>query len=222
MARLFVTPRELNFFSDITKELIKDIVGQFVYLYPISEIKTLAHEVYNEAIQKIYDNPIKLDALVDSRFQEDTKITASGIDQQYKLDVFVQYRDLIEKGVKISIGDFISYSDIHYEIVDVTTMRNIYGQAEHKDGIKMTCVRARETLFTASLLGPTDLKYTDANAVQTEFYQQRGQAENPEGVTGDVRDNQRNGNLDAPIQGIREVTPRGDDAHTDTSAFYDE
>lgn len=222
MARLFITARELNFISDCTKELIKDINGQFVYLYPISEFKTLTHEVYNEAVQKVYDNPIKLDALVDAKFQEDTKITAFGVDQQYRLEVFIQYRDLVEKGIKVNLGDFISYSDIHYEIVDSTTMRNIYGQAEHKDGIKLTCVRARQGLFTAPLLGPTDIKYTDPDAVQKEFYQQRGQAENPEGVTGDVRDNQRNGNLDAPIEGIREVTPRGDTAGTDTSAFYDE
>ena len=35
MARLFITPRELNFISDITKEIIKDVVGQKVYYYPI-------------------------------------------------------------------------------------------------------------------------------------------------------------------------------------------
>ena len=40
MPRLFLTPRELNLFSDINKELIKDVIGQVVYYYPISEVKT--------------------------------------------------------------------------------------------------------------------------------------------------------------------------------------
>jgi hypothetical protein len=28
MARLFVSPREINFINDIAKELIKDVIGQ--------------------------------------------------------------------------------------------------------------------------------------------------------------------------------------------------
>ena len=40
MARLFITPRELNFINDIAKEIIKDVVGQKIYYFPISEVKS--------------------------------------------------------------------------------------------------------------------------------------------------------------------------------------
>ena len=40
MARLFITPREVDFISDLTKEITKDVIGQKIYYYSISEAKT--------------------------------------------------------------------------------------------------------------------------------------------------------------------------------------
>jgi len=224
MARLFITPRELNFISDITKEIIKDVIGQRIYYYPISEAKTLTHGVYNESMQKVFDNPIIIDALVDSNFQADTKIGAFGIDQQYRLEVYVQYRDLVAKGINIQIGDFFSFSDIFYEITDETFMRNIYGQAEHRDGIKIVGTKARAGQFEALLRGPTDIARPEPDAVQRTFEQQRGRVENSEGPTGDVRDLVKEGVLDESLTGPKEVSPRGagSDASHHGSSFYDD
>jgi hypothetical protein len=222
MARLFITPRELNFISDITKELIKDVVGQKVYYYPISELKTKTHAVYNESLKKIYDNPIALDALVDNNFQNDTKIDKFGIDAQYKVEVYVQHRDLVDKGINVAIGDFFSFSDVFYEITERVFMRNIYGMPEHKDGVKLVGVKAREGLFSAPVLGPTDIRYTDSDAVQTDFHQQRGDSLDQEGnETGDKRDLVENGVLDKPLTGPKEISEKGDPANVG-SAFYDE
>jgi hypothetical protein len=90
MSRLFISDRELNFIADITREVIKDVIGQKVYYYPISEIKTQTHEVYNEAIKKVFDNPIAIDCLVDSVFHTNTKINAFGVDNQYKVEIYIQ------------------------------------------------------------------------------------------------------------------------------------
>lgn len=222
MARLFITPRELNFISDITKEIIKDVNGQTIYYYPISEIKTVAHTVYNEAIEKIFDNPIEIDAMVSANFQEDTKIGKFGPDAQYKLEAYVQYRDLVDKGIEISLGDYFSFSSLFYEITNVIVMRNIYGQAEHKDGIKIVGTKVRETQFKAKLLGPTDIADTQEGAVQKTFVQQRGETENAEGPTGDKRDLQQI--IDKPLTGPKEVSEKGavfDDSHH-ASSFYGE
>ena len=125
MARLFVTERELNFIADITREIVKDVVGQCIYYYSVSELKTKTHDVYTEAMQKIFDNPIKIDAFVDNIYQTDTKIDQFGVDQRYKLDVFLQYRDLNEKGINISLGDFFSFGDVFYEITGKSQWREI-------------------------------------------------------------------------------------------------
>jgi hypothetical protein len=197
MARLFITPREINFISDITKELIKDVVGQKIIYYPISEIHTKTHEF--------------------------------GIDAQYKIEVFIQHRDLVEKGINVNIGDFFSFSDVFYEITERSFMRNIYGMPEHKDGVRLVGTKARDSQFIAPLEGPTDIKYTDPDAVQETFVQQRGNKEDSEGnPTGDVRDLVKNGVLDPPLTGPKEISNKGDSPEgtgsnfNKGSAFYDE
>lgn len=224
MARLFITPRELDFISDITKEVIKDVIGQKIYYYAVSEFKTKTHDLYSEAIKKVFDNPIAIDALVDRTFQTDTKIDEFGIDAQYKIEAYLQYRDLIDKGINVTIGDFFSFSDVFYEITERVVMRNIYGQAEHKDGIKLIGTKARDGQFKALTLGPTDIARPDADAVQKEFEQQRGFKENSRGPTGDVRDLQKQGVLDDPLTSAKKVNEAGareDNSHHGSS-FYDD
>jgi hypothetical protein len=222
MSRLFITPRELNFISDITKEIIKDVVGQKIYYYAISELKTQTHAVYNEALQKVYDNPIALDCLVDNNFQTDTKIDKFGVDAQFKIEVFLQHRDLVDKGINVNIGDFFSFSDVFYEITERVFMRNIYGLPEHKDGIKLVGVKSREGLFKAPTIGPTDISRPEADAVQTEFHQQRGETLDQNGdPTGDKRDLVNDGVLEKPLTGPKEVSVRGDTTGAGSS-FYDE
>ena len=65
MPRLFITPREINLINDLAKEVIKDVVGQKIYLFQISEAKSKIHDVYEESTEKIFDNPIELECLVE-------------------------------------------------------------------------------------------------------------------------------------------------------------
>jgi len=221
MSRLFITPREIAFISDITKELVKDVIGQFIYYYAINENKTRTDVVYNEALQKVFDAPIKLDCLVDAHFQADTKINEFGVDAQFKIEAYIQYRDLVDKGINVAIGDYFSFSDVFYEVTEKVFMRNIYGMPEHKDGVKLIGTKARDTQFKALTLGPTDIARPEADAVQTTFHQQRGQATNAEGPTGDQRDLQNPAVVGTPITGAKEVSPKAAEFPGD-SAFYDE
>ena len=81
---------------------------------------------------------------------------------------------------------------------------------------------ARKENFLAKLFGPTAEKYTDPDAVQTTFNQQRGVAENADGITGDIRDLQRKGVLEPPIDGPAKISPRATVSSSAGSAFYDE
>ena len=220
MARLFITPREQNFITDITKEVIKDVIGQFVYYYPISEIKTKTHVVYNEATQKIFDNPIKLDCLVGNN-ETTTKVADGNIDFTYKLEVYIQWKDLVDKGFDVTLGDFFQFGGIFYEITKVAWMRNIYGQPDHVDGYQITGTKARKGQFESMIEGPTDYVNTDEHAIQKEFYQQRGMPNNAEGPTNDKRALRESGALEDPIDGQREVSEKGDPEKRG-SAFYDE
>lgn len=203
---------------------MKDVGGFFITYYPISELKTRVHGVYNEAMEHVYDNPIVLDCIVDSHFQDETKTQAFGPDARFKIEVFVQYRDMVDKGIKACIGDFFSFSDIFYEVTDLVYVGNIFGLPEHRRGVKLTGMKARDSQFKAQLKGPTDIKYTDDDAVQKKFEQQRGLASNSSGPTGDVRDLIKENVLDAPLTGQREVSEKGtgEDNSTASPGFYDE
>lgn len=219
MSRLFITPRELNFISDISKEIIKDVIGQKIFYFPISEIKTKTHEVYNEAIQKIFDNPIEIECLV-ANPETTIKVDTFGIDKTFKLEVYIQWRDLVDKGIGVNIGDYFSFGDNFYEITEYLYTRHIYGQPEHKDGMKISAVKVRESQFKAKIFGPTDISYADKDAVQDSFVQQRGFEENALGKTNDVRDLVKNGVLEPPLTGPKEVSDQ--EADPAGPGFYGE
>jgi len=221
MSRLFLTTRELDFISDITKELISDVVGQEIIYYPISELKTLSHDVYDESVRKIFDAPIRIGALVDNSFEQDTKINSFGIDKQFKIEVFMHSRDLVDRGIDVAIGDYFTFSDVLYEVTEERRMRNIYGFAEHADGVRVVGSRARQDALQVVMQGPTDIRYSDEDAVQEEFVQQRGFAENKLGSTGDKRELRVKGVLDEPITGPKEVSQAGTTGLAG-AAFYGE
>jgi hypothetical protein len=220
MARLFLTKREIDFISDITKEVIKDVNGQVIYYYPISELKTKAHPVYDEAIKKIFDNPIAIEAFVDNSFEKDTVINQFGVDKSYKCEVFIHYRDMIERGINPSIGDYFTFSDLIFEITEVRIMRNIYGQAEYADGVRLVGSPTRADSIEIAIMGPTDIKYSDNDAVQDKFIQKRGYSSNEEGDTGDSRALIESGILEKNVDKPQKVAPEGD--NFGRNAFYGE
>ena len=215
MPRLFTSKKDLAFFSDITKELIKDVIGQKILYYPISALKTKAHELYNESPEKIFDNPIELEVMADSPKNE-TSFNRFGYEETFSLELYIQWRDLVDKGATVEVGDFFQYGENFYEVHQVNHIKAMHGMVEHKDGIRVFAKKARDTQFRERLLGPTDISYD--NGTQDTFVQQRGLPENRLGQTGDKRDLQENGLLDPPPTGAKEVSERGD---TGTgSSFY--
>ena len=221
MARLFITPREIAFISDVTKEVMKDVIGQKVYYYSISEVKTNVHDVYNEAPEKIFENPLELDALV--QYQAENIITnIFGSDRVFDIQVWVHHRDLIDKGIELSEGDFFSFGEVFFEVVKFTSTDIVYGQTENLVGWLLDGKESRKSQFVSKVFGPTDRVYTDPDAIQDPFVQQRGLADNKLGSTGDVRELQRKGVLTEPISGPAEVSHLGKrvtESNAD-SAFY--
>jgi hypothetical protein len=220
MGRLFLSEREINFISDIAKELVKDVVGQKIYYFSISNIKSQVHDVYEEAPDKIFENPIEVDALV-KYSPQDVRTNRFGSEEYYSIECYLHYRDLLDKGIQVSEGDFFSYGETFFEVIKAPRTDVVYGQIEHKSYITITGKQSRKGQFVSKVFGPTSEDYSDPDAVQTTYVQQRGFANNKLGVTGDVRDLQKNGVLDKPITGPAEVSPSGDPQQVG-SAFYDE
>lgn len=146
MSRLFVTERELKLFSDITKEFIKDIVGQEIVYYDIAEESTNKDSLYLESDKKIFYTPIKIECLV-SWNEQTTTTTNFGVDRTYSIEVYIHQDDLNEKEIKISEGDFLEFAGITFEILSLDQPNLIYGMDEHKVMTKLICKSTRRSNF---------------------------------------------------------------------------
>jgi hypothetical protein len=188
MARLFIGAREQQMINDWTKEFIKDVVGQYILYYPVSILKTRVHPVYDEAIEKIFDNPVKVDCLVDQPQQGQT-IGAFSLENATTLDVYIQNRDLLDKGYDVDVGDFFLYGNEVFEILSYSRIGDVFGQAEYNVYIKLSSKLARSGRFDLPTFKQflEDGKKFSNSAVEKVFEQQRGFGENVEGGTGDVR-----------------------------------
>ena len=221
MSRLFITEREINFINDIGKELVKDVIGQKIYYFPISETKSRIHDVYEESSEKVFENPIEIDALVKYEPQ-DIRANLFGSEEYYTIEVYVQERDMLDKEINILEGDFFIYGQVFFEVITAPDSNTIYGQVEHKGFVTLTGKQARKGQFSSVVFGPTDEGYSDPDAVQKYYYQQRGFAENKAGITGDVRALQQNGVLTKPITGPKEVSPKARPQKAGSSFYGDE
>ena len=219
MARLFITPREVDLMSDLTKEVMKDVIGQKIYYYRVREEYSDVHDVYEEAPEKIFDPPIEIDALIE---WDSSKVTTNnfGTEKYQKIVVYIQHRDMMNKDIDIREGDYLSYGTNFFELTTVEDDSLIYGQIEYVTGYKITCTQARIGQIDKHPLGPTSEDYSDADAVQETFVQQRGLEANRLGKTGDERDLIKKGKIDAPERAA-EVSPRANPNKIESS-FYDE
>jgi hypothetical protein len=220
MGRIFITPREINFINDIAKEVVKDVIGQKIYYFPISEIKSKVHDVYEESPDKVFENPIEIDCLVKYQPQE-IRTNRFGSEEYFTIEAYIQSRDLLDKGIEILEGDFFSYGETFFEVITGPASDVIFGQIEHKKYVTITGKQSRKGQFVSKVFGPTSESYSDEGAVQETFIQQRGFSENKQGKTGDVRDLQKSGVLEAPLSGPKEVSKTGDITGAGSS-FYDD
>lgn len=220
MARLFITPREVDLISDLTKEVIKDVAGQKVYYYTVREDLSNVHDVYEESPEKIFDPPIEIEARVEY-LPEEIRTNRFGGEEFYSINVFFHERDLLDRDIDVRTGDYFSYGDTFFEITSAVIESNVYGQIEHAIGVKVTGKQARVGQIDKTPHGPTSEQYTDPDAVQETFVQQRGFEENSLGKTEDKRQLQEDGVLDAPLTGPKEVSKRSDDdVDLIKSSFY--
>ncbi len=221
MARLFITPREVDLISDLTKEIVKDVIGQKIYYYHVREEYSGVHDVYEEAPEKVFDPPIEIEARV--AWNSPVRITNNfGTEAIQKINVYIQYRDMIDRDIDIREGDYLSFGANFFEVVSIEWDKLVFGLVEYTTGMNLSCTQARIGQIDKLPLGPTDEGYSDPDAIQKTFIQQRGFKENKLGPTGDERALIEQGKLDLPPNPApAEVSPLGDPRKI-PSTFYDE
>ena len=146
---LFTGKKEKDLVKQVNDEVIERVVGQSVVYYPISLEHTQFHEIYGEAVQKNFLDPIRVYAMVKYN-SESTTTTPLGVDRIEKITVSIHKRRLTEdQNVFVREGDFVQYGEHFYEILTLSEPNWLYGQVESRFEITAECVRAREGLFNA-------------------------------------------------------------------------
>lgn len=173
MSRLFITPREIDFIADINKEITKDVIGDVIYYYKVREDVSQVHDVYEESPEKVFDPPVEVDARVNWS-PKTVKTDRFGHEGTYNIEVYLHYRDMIDRGIKVETGDYFTYGDNAFEITSVVYDKVIFGQVEHVSGYTVKGKQARQGQINIKPIGPTEEIYSDADAVKEEFVQQRG------------------------------------------------
>ena len=215
MARLFIGQREVDFMADITKELIKDVVGQKIYYYTVREDLSNVHEIYDESVNKVFNPPIEIECLVEWQ-PSVVKTTRFGQEQLKKIVVYLHPRDMLDRDIQVRDGDYLSYGSNFFEITSVFFDQIAYGQVERNVSIKVNAIQTRIENIHKTPQGPTSEYFTDENAVQTTFEQQRGQ------VPSDKRQLVSDNIIDKPIGNPRKVAPDGTERSINStgSSFY--
>ena len=104
---LFLGAKERDLVKQIGDELIERVIGQTILYYPLSVEHTNFHEVYGEAIEKVFTDPVKVNVLVEwEGFQ--TTSNNLGVDRVPSITVHFHKRRLMEdQDLFVSEGDFI-------------------------------------------------------------------------------------------------------------------
>jgi hypothetical protein len=145
---LFTGKKEKDLVKQVNDEIIEKVVGQTILYYSISLNHTNFHDLYGEAIEKAFLEPIRVYAMVKWTSQN-TTTTPLGLDRVQKISVSFHKRRLTEdQDLFVREGDFIQYGQDFYEILTLTEPVWLYGQPEASFEITADCVRARPGLFT--------------------------------------------------------------------------
>lgn len=202
MARLFIGQREVDFMSDITKEIVKDIAGQKIYYYTVRADLSNVHDIYEESFEKIFNPPIEIECAVEWQPQE-LRTTNFGTDKILTVSVFLHHRDLLDKNIDFKQGDYFSYGQYFFEATSLVYDKIVFGHIERIVSVKVIGKQTRIEHINKTANGPTSESYSDSIAIQTTFEQQRGLKDD------DIRQLKKDKVLEQPITGAKKVMPDG-------------
>ena len=111
---LFGSNKDFQLFARINRELLKDIVEQNILYYKFSLDESVSN-LYGEAPEKRYWNPIKLYCLIT---RGDQVVTTDEFGPDLNRDASVAFlrEDLVDVQVVPEVGDIIMWHEDYYEV----------------------------------------------------------------------------------------------------------
>ena len=144
---LFFGEKERNLVKQVNDELLERVEGQTIAYMPLSIDYSTFHPLYGEAIEKVFQPPVRVYALVEF---DGIKTTTEnfGLDKDNVITVRFHKRRLTEdQNLYVREGDYVLYGHRFYEIVSLTEDRQLFGQIESLFQIAAKCIRTRKGII---------------------------------------------------------------------------
>lgn len=123
---LFGSNRDFDLLVNINRELIKDIVEQEILIYKLN-IADTSTNLYGEALEKTYLEPVKLNCLV-TRGDQVIDINEFGPDLGREASFALLRRDLEDIQLVPEVGDIVMWHEDYYEVDRVKENELFYGR----------------------------------------------------------------------------------------------
>ena len=130
----FIGQRDYNFFQNISRELLDEVIQTQVFFYKLIAGETTVN-LYGEALDKSYYDGVSVFAML--QYGDETQ-QYDGFGQDTEQDVTVRLNQdtCILKDIYPEIGDFFYFNDSFYEITNTNQTQLVGMQVENNFGIE--------------------------------------------------------------------------------------
>jgi hypothetical protein len=130
----FIGARDYNFFQNISRELLDEVVQTQVFFYKLIAGETTVN-LYGEALDKSYYDGVSVFAML--QYGDETQqYDGFGQDTEQEVVVRLNQDTCIVKDILPEIGDFFYFNDSFYEITNTNQTQLVGMQVENNFGIE--------------------------------------------------------------------------------------
>ena len=130
----FIGARDYNFFQNISRELLDEVVQSQVFFYKLIAGETTVN-LYGEALDKSYYDGVSVFAML--QYGDETQqYDGFGQDTEQEVVVRLNQDTCIVKDILPEIGDFFYFNNSFYEITNTNQTQLVGMQVENNFGIE--------------------------------------------------------------------------------------
>jgi len=123
---LFGSKKDFNLLVHINRELLKDVIEQEILIYKMNLADTNTN-IYGEAMQKTYLQPVKLNCLI-TRGDQVVDVDEFGPDLGRDASFALLKQDLVDISLVPEVGDIVMWHEDYYEVDTVKENELFYGR----------------------------------------------------------------------------------------------
>jgi len=123
---IFGSNKDFNLLVNINRELLQDVIEQEILLYKLNIVDTSTN-LYGEALEKTYLEPIKLNCLI-TRGDQVYDVDELGVDLGRQASFAILKQDLRDINTVSEVGDIVMWQEDYYEVDAIKENQLFYGR----------------------------------------------------------------------------------------------